>query len=333
MESLNYKENLVKPLLFMVFNRPEKTKLVWEQIRKAKPQKLYISADGPREDHPEDKEKCEQVREIIRNMDWECSVKTLFHAKNIGCTLAGKSAFDWVFGQEVEMIQMEDDVLPTQSFFWFVQEMLEKYKEDKRIAFICTENYGIKSGDATYFFTQFGYSGGWATWKRVYDLYEYKLESLEEVVNTPKFKKSFLTSFQYDYWKLKFFQWKYIGGNTYDLQNVYLIHKFNMINILPNINLNTNIGWDSEATNSSIKNIEDPLALKWGNKPSFEIEEIIHPPDVISSDPEIGIQWFSYQFLGNESEFEHRLRSMLHKIVNLLKWPVRPIYRSLFKTK
>ena len=73
---MNYKNNLVKPLLFMVFNRPEKTKRVWEQIRKAKPQKLYISADGLRSHLPDDKAKCKKVREIVSNVDWDCDVKS-----------------------------------------------------------------------------------------------------------------------------------------------------------------------------------------------------------------------------------------------------------------
>lgn len=110
-------KEISKPVLFMVFNRPEKTKKVWEQIQKAKPKKLYISADAPRAHLPEDRQKCEKVREIVSHVDWDCNVKYLLHDKNLGCTLAGKTAFDWVFSQEEEMIQLEDDVLPTQSFF------------------------------------------------------------------------------------------------------------------------------------------------------------------------------------------------------------------------
>ena len=269
---MDFRNNTVKPILFMVFNRPEKTARVWEQIRKAKPQKLYISADGPRAERPEDTINCTKVRDIVSNIDWECDAKKLFHDKNLGCTMAGKTAFDWVFSMEEEMIQMEDDVLPTQSFFWFMQEMLEKYKDDKRIGIICSENFGIKFGTATYFFTQFGSSGGWAMYKRIYDLWEYKLESLEETVNTPEFKKTFLSDFQYQYWKINFFKWKYNGGNTYDLQTLYLIHKYNLLNIVPNINLNTNIGWDCEAKDRDFIDSNDPNRLKFGYR--FTISQL-----------------------------------------------------------
>lgn len=325
--SIDYRNNTIKPILFMVFNRPDKTARVWEKIRKAKPKKLYISADGPRENRTDDKFKCQKVLEIVRNVDWECDVKYLIHDKNKGCTLAGKTAFDWVFSQEEEMIQMEDDVLPTQSFFWFMQEMLERYKNNNRIALICSENFGIKYGDATYFFTTFGSSGGWAMHKRTYDLWEYKLDSLEEVVNTKKFKSTFINNFQYTYWKNNFYNWKYKGGNTYDLQTVYLVHKHNKLNIVPNINLNSNIGWDGEAKDRDSISPDHINAKKFGNRPSYEIDEIIHPSEINSADYMIGKKWFKYHFQGNRSKLNYRLRWSLRPfLIELL-----PFYRRYLK--
>lgn len=322
---MNFKNTLVKPVLFMVFNRPEKTKQVWEQIRKAKPQKLYISADGPRTGVEHDFEKCNEVRSIVEVVDWDCDVKRLYHNENLGCSQAGRLAFEWIFTSEDCMIQIEDDVLPTSSFFWFMQEMLDRYKDDDRIGFVCSENYGIKFGNATYFFTQYGTSGGWATWKRIFNLWEYKLDSLEEVINKPEFRKTFLTKFQYDYWKRLFYHWKHVGGNTYDLQNVFLVHKYNLVNIVPNINLNTNIGWDLDATNANLKSTDNPLALKWGNKPSYEIDSIDHPNEVITN-PDVDLQWFKYHFMGSRSQLEFRLRWMLSSLKKRL---IPKIYRII----
>lgn len=307
-----------KPILFMVFNRPEKTQIVWDQIKAAKPDKLYISIDGPRENVAIDFTKVKRVKEIVHNVDWECDVKYLIHKKNLGCSLAGKAAFDWVFGQELEMIQLEDDVVPTQSFFWFMQEMLEKYKDDTRICYICAENYGIKSGDATYFFSQYGGSWGWATWKRVYDLWEYKLDSLEEIINTKSFKESFTSKFQYEYWKRLLYHWKYVGGNTYDLQSIFLIHKHNLVNVIPNINLVTNIGWDIEASNTIVTKTPNTSAKKFGNIPRFELGEIIHP-QVVKSDSKIDYKWFNYHFM-SRTKFEYRIR-----------WALGTLYRKLIK--
>jgi len=329
---MNYKTQTVKPILFMVFNRPEKTARVWEQIRKAKPQKLYISVDGPRKHISDDFSKCEAVKRIVEKIDWDCDVKRLYHEKNLGCTMAGKTAFDWVFSQEDEMIQIEDDVVPAQSFFWFMQEMLEKYKHNSQICYVCAENYGIKSGNATYFFSRYGGSWGWATWKRVYDLWEYKLESLEEYVNQKSFINTFSSKIEYLFWKRKFFNWKYKGGNTYDLQTIYLIHKMNMVNIVPNVNLITNIGWDQEASNTLVNSASDPSAIKFGNIKSYEIDEIIHPDNITISE-DIDRAWFKYHFQGDRSEFSHRLRWALSPIIEPLRPYLGPFYRKYIKGK
>ena len=56
--------NMRSAVLFVIFKRPDTTKRVFECIREAKPPRLYIAADGPREDRPEEIEKCKETREI-----------------------------------------------------------------------------------------------------------------------------------------------------------------------------------------------------------------------------------------------------------------------------
>lgn len=119
---------ITTPVLFLVFNRPEKTMESFEAIRNAKPTKLYIAADGPRKGRPDDIENCEKVKKIVSNIDWECEVKHLYHENNLGCSLAGKTAWDWFFSYEDEMIFIEDDGIPSKSFFIYCQELLKKYK-------------------------------------------------------------------------------------------------------------------------------------------------------------------------------------------------------------
>jgi len=84
-------------MLFLVFNRPDTTKLVFETIRKAKPPRLYVAADGSRADKAGETEKVEQVRRIATQVDWDCEVKTLFRKKNMGCGKAVSSAITWFF--------------------------------------------------------------------------------------------------------------------------------------------------------------------------------------------------------------------------------------------
>ena len=107
--SFNPPVSLTTPVLFLIFNRPETTQQVFSAIKKAKPPRLYVAADGPRYDYPNEAESCEIVRTIATNVDWECEVKTLFRETNLGCGLAVTSAIDWFFEQESEGIILEDD--------------------------------------------------------------------------------------------------------------------------------------------------------------------------------------------------------------------------------
>ena len=270
-------KKITTPILLLVFNKPDKTKQVFDVIRQVKPTKLYVAADAPREGNENDVALCKQVRDIVTNVDWECETHYLFHEKNVGCSMGGKSAWDWFFSHEEEMIFLEDDGVASFSFFWYCQELLEKYRYDKRIAYIGGVNYDVTQGDSSYFFSRSGSgSYGMASWKRVYDLYEYQLETFDETVNTKEFKNTFINDFSYKMRKSQFLNYIQNGGNTYDIQSLYLLHKHNMWCIVPNINMVTDIGYDFDATNNTA-GPDSPVAIKYGNRPRFEMERIVHP--------------------------------------------------------
>jgi hypothetical protein len=109
------------PILFLIFNRPECTKDTFAAISKTKPQKLYIAADGPRLDRSGEEDLCEKTREIVKKIDWDCEVKTLFRESNLGCKDAVSSAITWFFENEEMGVILEDDCLPHESFFAFVK--------------------------------------------------------------------------------------------------------------------------------------------------------------------------------------------------------------------
>ncbi|HPD75526.1 MAG TPA: hypothetical protein PKZ65_05665 [Methanoregulaceae archaeon] len=167
-------EPLDVPVLFLIFNRPDTTQRVFDEIRKARPLRLFVAADGPRKDRPEDSALCQKTREILRQVDWECNVSTLFRDENLGCKHAISRAIDWFFSQVEEGIILEDDCVPDQSFFPFCRELLERYRDDERIMMISGINYlfnrvGIPE---SYYFSRYYAIWGWATWKRAWGLYD-----------------------------------------------------------------------------------------------------------------------------------------------------------------
>ena len=155
-----------KPILFLIFNRPDTTKQVFEAIRKYKPKQLFIAADGPR--NKGESEICKETRSVVSNIDWDCDVKTLFREENLGCRDAVSSSIDWFFQNVESGIILEDDCLPNQSFFRFCEEMLKMYRNNKKIKHINGTNYleeFREEIEGKYFFSRLFFVWGWATWR------------------------------------------------------------------------------------------------------------------------------------------------------------------------
>ncbi len=134
-------------VLLLIFNRPETTELVFEAIRKSRPSRLYVAADGPREDREGEAERVAKARDIATAVDWPCEVKTLFRSRNLGCKYAVSTAIDWFFQHEEEGIILEDDVLPVEGFFYFCQAALNEYRDDPRVGFVAGHSLESKQDD------------------------------------------------------------------------------------------------------------------------------------------------------------------------------------------
>ena len=169
----------LKPLdtavLLLIFNRPEMTGKVFDVIRSVQPKRLYIGADGPRPDRKDDAELVEQARQVVENVDWDCVVKRLYQDDNLGCRNSVTDSITWFFEHEEDGIILEDDCLPSQSFFGFCEQMLERYRDDSRIMMISGNNYKLDSSetvDDSYLFCRNYSCWGWATWKRGWDKFD-----------------------------------------------------------------------------------------------------------------------------------------------------------------
>lgn len=173
------------PILLLIFNRPHYTEETFSRIREVKPSKLYIAADGPRKNVPDDKQLCQKTRDIINQVDWDCEVKTLFRDENLGCKDAISSAVTWFFEHEEIGIIIEDDIFPDLSFFPFCEELLIKYKDDTRINHIAgyASNDFYKKNTQDYYFTHFMNCWGWASWRRSWQYYNKNKDRIETFLN------------------------------------------------------------------------------------------------------------------------------------------------------
>lgn len=264
---LQYNKNT--PILILVFNRPENTHRVFEEIRKAQPKKFYIAGDGAR--NIDEQDKINETRAIVNLIDWDCEVKTLFRDENLGCRKAVSSAITWFFNHEEEGIVLEDDCLPSQSFFGFCSELLERYRHDHRIGHIGGANFqqGRKVGDGSYYYSRLTHVWGWAGWKRVWDTYDVEMKSFEHF--RVEDLKSIASHAPYrDIWYSNLEATYNHKINTWDYQYAYCNLINNRLSIIPNINLIKNIGFGNDATHTFW---EHPHA----NLPTFEIDELEAP--------------------------------------------------------
>lgn len=158
------------PILLLVFNRPDTTRVVFESIRSMRPVQLYVAADGPRRDAPEDAPKCESARGIATTVDWDCRLQTLFRDTNLGLAAGVSSAITWFFDHVNSGIILEDDCVPSRTFYRFCQELLAFYRDDARVMHISGDNfqYGRSRGPASYYFSKYAHCWGWATWNRAW---------------------------------------------------------------------------------------------------------------------------------------------------------------------
>lgn len=163
-----YKTDVAVLLLF--FTRTRETKLVFEAIKEARPSKLFLYQDGPREGR-NDIDGIMECRKIVEDIDWECEVYKNYLKKNQGCDPSGFMARKWMFSIVDKGIVLEDDCVPSQSFFPYCKELLDRYENDPRIEMICGMNTlgTYDCGDQDYFFSTSGSIWGCAYWKRVID--------------------------------------------------------------------------------------------------------------------------------------------------------------------
>lgn len=284
LDKRSYKIDIAVLLIF--FNRPGCFSQVFEQVKKARPSKLFLYQDGAREGYEKDKDGVAKCREIALDIDWECELHTFFQEKNVGCDPSEFIAQKWAFSHVDKCIILEDDDVPSQSFFPFCKELLDKYENDTRINMICgMNNLEISDSPYSYLFSDTGSIWGWATWKRVADLWE---DEYDLCKNT--------------YWLNKLCKWldaKQLNGTQ--RKQRWLSHcndgkayyetilgvgqlANSMVNIIPTKNMINNIGNSPEGGTHSVSGLEMiPKKLrKIFTMKRYDIDfPLQHPPYVI----------------------------------------------------
>jgi hypothetical protein len=248
-------ELICPPILFTIFNRPLLTKRVFECIRFARPQRLFIAADGPRPGKEGEEKRCAETREIVKQIDWDCEVSTLQHDQNLGCKIAMSSAINWFFDHVEAGIILEDDCVPNPTFFPYCQELLGYYRDDKRVMMISGDNFQKNNAKCqySYYFSVFSHIWGWATWRRAWKNYDVEMKLWPELRDTT-WMVDILNENSALFWR-SIFDLVYAGKiDTWDYQWAFCNWVQHGLTILPCANLVSNIGFGDSATHTTDQN-------------------------------------------------------------------------------
>ena len=196
-----YPANIDISVLILFFNRPDHLSQVFAEVKKARPARLFLYQDGPRGER--DMAGIMACRKVVEDIDWECEVHRKYQERNYGCDPSEYLSQKWAFSLTDKCIVLEDDDVPSQSFFPFCKEMLDRYEHDERVWMISGFNEDEVSADVpdSYFFTSVFAIWGWASWSRVVDKWEgdyaflddpYAMRQLEALVKQRRYRSDFL---------------------------------------------------------------------------------------------------------------------------------------------
>lgn len=305
-------------VLLIFFTRVDKTAAVFEQIKKARPARLYLYQDGPRPNNRDDVEKIVKCREIVENIDWECDIHRLYQENNFGCDPSEFIAQKWMFETETKGIILEDDDVPSQSFFPFCKELLDKYEHDDRINIICgMNNVDTIETSCSYVFTEYGSIWGWATWKRNVDRWDpdYRWLKNEELVENLRKKFPTIDGL------IKRCR-EHIATGRAHYESILGAHQYlyHQVNIVPAQNMITNIGVGAETTHSTDDISKLPRAVRrLLYKKRYEIEFPLRHPEVIVEDMNFKRKFEKLCFAGYFVRTLRRAEAMAYRLFPFLR--------------
>jgi hypothetical protein len=273
------------PVVYLFYKRIEVVSKTFLQIKRAKPNKLYLFSDGAATES--DSIDLVKTRNFVDSMiDWDCEVRRYYLDKNIGVWKIYLHVLDEVFKYEDRLIYLEDDILASLSFFRFCDELLEKYKDDDQV-FIVGGMSGLgptlKSGHPSYIYTYGVSAWGHAIWKRTYLKFARDLSFLSNEYYYRAIKSNLEYHKQTKWVEIMIHNWKkpdnpFNNGMEFYLMGLSQYILYNAVGILPSLNLIKNIGDASGSEHSDESKLLSKSQRKIFNYPIYEIDfPLTHP--------------------------------------------------------
>jgi len=292
------------PVVLIVFNRPEETRLLIKTISKIEPKNIFVISDGPREGNSSDNENVSRVRDLFSSEEiyWECNVRTNFSESNLGCQKRVSTGLDWVFSAVESAIILEDDCIPSLTFFDFCEKYLDEYADDERYMSISGTRLSPIKNELQPIFSKYSICWGWATWGRAWKKYDFNLSDFDDLSKRDFFRYHLGGVRPSLYWKYIFSC--VVSGNINSWAYRWMLScwKENGLSIVPPKNLISNVGHGEDATHT-----KDLNAFLNKESHGFEVSKLNTPYLDYKSDKWIEDNFYSKSIIG-------RLRWLLNKV-------------------
>lgn len=250
------------PVVLIIFKRLYTMERIIERVRTYSPEKVYILADGGRND--DEHIECEKCRrEVEQLINWDCEIVRRYADHNIGVYQNIGEGAKWVFQREKKAIFLEDDNLPEYTFFDYCEQLLDRYENNDKVLWICGTNYLEKfDSKYSYMFTQHMLPCGWASWSEKFLRY-YDGELADISSNMKRFKKSYWigSHFYFSLFqnrKASVERTRYLIETnkqraSWDYQMCYSVRSNDLVGVSPCVNQIKNIGVDEYSIHGGTK--------------------------------------------------------------------------------
>lgn len=264
------------PVLYITFARPEYASQSFAAIKKAQPKKLYFYSNKARTEKEDEVKRNQEVRSYIEQIDWECDVKTWFREEYVDVFTSIKGAIDWVFSNEEKAIVIEEDVVTSLAFFDYMDQMIERYRDNDRIWIISGNNGSPKYSPKGMkcFVTRTADIYGWASWRKRWNCVDWNMKEWDKEGAKNRFRK-YCGDYGLFLYNMLHYNQLYIKIRNTDYKPWDMLFNFSMrMNngycLTPYTNLAKDIGL--YGANHS-KGIESPINAITINTPNFSVDE------------------------------------------------------------
>lgn len=307
------------PIILFIYNRPDHTLHTLEALAAntlASESDLFIFADGPKENaSPEMLDKICQTREVARSKKWCKNVTVIESEKNKGLAASIISGVTEIVNKYDKLIVLEDDLVTSPYFLQYMNDALNVYRNEQKVA--CIHGYvePHKRPLPETFFIKGADCWGWATWKRAWDYFNPNGQTLLDELHKRHCEKHFNFDNTYDYIGMLEDQ---IAGknNSWAIRWLASAYLNDMYCLYPNKSLVKNIGFDGTGTHC-------------GSCIFLQEEISSEPVNIIYQTPkECKKGWNAYKeiFLYRKRNNKTPVEYYGEKIKKFLKLPLRPIY-------